>query len=744
MAQKSDFFEDDFKLTSGGKAATQDKSILKEFLNSSGLRGRLSNPNYVKDIYSGKPEAVVKVIGYTRGYKVKAVLDYISRIDSEKKKDVECETELSTTLKGEKQVFEVYDRWKKDFDPYSNKGLTRKKRDAAHIMLSAGSENTEKNAEKVLAAAREVMKTEFYDKGYEFVGALHRDSGNLHIHFVIKCKNRFQGQPKLRINQPEIFNLRTQFAKKLTELGLDHVSTLRKDRPDIVTLVNQGVDRLEKNETQYQRAMKRVSPSRDSFVYRKNASTTITRLRDQVKKDKDLSQKKRRELLTALRSIERKITKNRPGIENEIAASFRKNKDAFGKFNQAVAGAAKVPRKDKKKIDDLIKSEFNKIEKSMVIAKLSIKESNATNQAKKDSLFVLAQYENDMKKALTRGVVVYREPGEEKAVQGGKKGVSFGINLGINESFKPLNETVKTALSLYKENPETAVGRLGKRRELERLTLEIKKEIKAAREELKLNAFSPGFKNEALTSLRDFEKTVFDKLQGKETVKKQTNQTYTKKRDPRYAVLYQQKKAFEELKKQKPTTEQDKIELNARIVKLGGMIKKEVGKINREIQGEQARKKQREPQNKLEKMKTLYSELKKQQPQGEKRQEVLKNRLGELERSIKNEIKEQRKGPQVKTTDSKGKAKEDPRYKFLNEQRELYNSLKKQTPKTEQEKKLLKERMTGIEKVMKKEIWTINRERKEQQNPIKSVQEGQKQKRLKIQEENKKSFRRDA
>jgi hypothetical protein len=648
MAQKTDIFEDEFKLSSGGKTATPDKSLLKEFLNSSGLRGRLSNPKYIKDIYSGKPEAVVKVIGYTRGYKVKAVLDYISRIDSEKKLDVECEDEFSDKIKGEKDVLAVYDRWKKDFEP-SSKGLTRKKRDAAHIMLSAGSENTPENANKVLAAARDVMKTEFGDKGYEFVGALHRDSGNLHAHFVIKCKNRFQGQPKLRINQPEIFNLRTQFAKKLTELGLDHVSTLRKDRPDIITLVNQGVDRLEKNEKQYQRAMKRVCPSRDSFVYRKNASRLITRLRDQVKKEKDLSREKRRELLTSLRSMERKITKNRPGIENEIAASFRKNKEDFEKFNNSIAGAAKTPKKDKGKIDTLIKSEFNKIEKNMSIAKISIKESNATDQAKKDSLFVLAQYENDMNKALTKGVVVYRQPGEGTADQEFKKGFSFGQNLGIKDSFKPLNETVEKALSKYKENPGTAVGRLNKRRELERLTLKITKKIKAAREELKFNTLSPGFKNEALTSLRDFEKTVFDRLQGKETVKGRTPQEDTKKRDPRYALLDQQKKAYAELKKQKPLVEQDRQELNAKIVKLGGMIKKEVANINRDIRGEQARKKQREPQTQLEKLKTLYNELQKQRPQGEKRQEVLKARLGKLERSIKKEILAQRKKPQVKT-----------------------------------------------------------------------------------------------
>ncbi|WP_022669483.1 relaxase/mobilization nuclease domain-containing protein [Desulfospira joergensenii] len=512
---ESRIYEDDFNgptSRGGGKA----RSIGRPFwsgLNSglkTGLGGRFANPDYIPALYSAKSEAVVKVISYSRGHRVKIALDYISRIDTEKKPDVECEDEFAQTVKGEKAVLKVYDRWRQDFDR-AKPGLSRKKRDAAHIMLSSDCKNTEENAAKVLAAAREAIEKEIGEKGFEYVAALHKDSGNPHVHFVIKCHNKFKGQPKLRLNPPEIFQIRTRFAQKMTELGLDHVATLRKDRPNIIAMVNQGVDQLQKNERQFQRAMRRAAPTQDAFLYRKNASKLIVRLRDQVKKNTEPETKKRRELLAALRSMERQITKNRPGAEKEIAATFRKYGQEFGQFRKAVTQAEELPQESKKRqqIDTIIKKNRKAFESKLDIARQFIKESTAPEQTKQDSLYILAQYEKDMKLAHDKGRVSSENKAFiQEAAKSSRLG-EFGYNIGLKDRYSSLNDTVKSALAVKKLNPETAVEKLKKKRALESLSTQLAQQVSAARADMKKIDLGPEKKNQALADLRQLEKRVF-------------------------------------------------------------------------------------------------------------------------------------------------------------------------------------------------------------------------------------------
>ena len=575
-----DYDDESFLHTPRGRDSQYGKSLLHG-LQTGGTRGRFSNPNYVKALYSGKSEAMVKVISYTRGHRVKATLDYIARIDTEKKPNVECEDELSVEFKGEKGVLAIYDRWKQDFEKYPKRGLIRQKRDAAHIMFSSDCEHTEENAKKVLAAARETMARELGDKGYEYVSALHRDSDNLHVHFVVKCKNRYQGQPKLRLNPKELLQIRTQFANRLTELGLDHVATLRKDRPDIHVMVNMGIEQLQKNERQFQRAMRRAAPTRNAFLYRKKAALTIVRLRDQVKKQTAPGSKERRDLLTSLRTIERKLTKNRPGIEKEMAASFREYSQDFKKLNEFIAQAQNLPKdkvEEKKQLNKLIERNQTFMKTNLALARKNINESEQIPaRAKKEALSLLDQYEKDIKKSMKTGVFTYKET----LVNAGtshrdKNALTFGVSFGMADKFEPLNKTVKAGIDTATMTPQGAVERLQKTRQLEKFMTEIRNQVNTAQKTIKkMETMDPALKIVALSDLRTFEKNVFDRLHGRG----------------------------------------------------------------------QAQKKRVVPQSELEKMKTLYVELKKQQPQGEKEQKLHKQRLFQLEKAMKKQILSQKKNP---------------------------------------------------------------------------------------------------
>lgn len=74
------------------------------------------------------------------------------------------------------------------------------------------------------------MQEQFGDKGYRYNFVVHRDTDNPHIHVIVNNYNIEPDGPKLRLNQPELFELRTKFAEKLSELGLVQTATLKRDR----------------------------------------------------------------------------------------------------------------------------------------------------------------------------------------------------------------------------------------------------------------------------------------------------------------------------------------------------------------------------------------------------------------------------------------------------------------------------------------------------------------------------------
>ena len=461
------------------------------------LKTRLANPKYVKALYAQKPEAVVKVISYARGHRVKIMMDYVARTDKDEKEPVEVENDMGAALKGEKDINQAFEAWKKDFDR-AKPGAKQKSRHAVHVMLSAACNSKTKDALKALNAAREVIREQIGNNGYEFISALHRDSDHAHVHFIIKCKNREPGKPKLRINPTDILKIRTAFADKLTELGIDHVATLRRDRPNIVERVKNGVEKLNKKESQYQRAMRRTAPSIDAFEYRKAISSTIIKLRDQVKKETEPRSEKRRELLGALRSLERKVKKSRHSIDAEIAATINKFEKESARYGNQVDRLKNPDPKIKAPITKKqIKELGQRISESIETARKEIKAADISPQEKKDALFVLSQHERAINKSM----------GKPKDLDAFKP--------TLIDALTGLDKQVAEFKKLHKALPASALEQLRRRRQIDKMSAEIAKGIDQARKEIRKSGASPAGIKDALRQLRQHEKAIKPAMQPK-------------------------------------------------------------------------------------------------------------------------------------------------------------------------------------------------------------------------------------
>lgn len=304
------------------------------------VRTRLTQPSYTKDARSGKAEAVVKVASFAQGFKVRRLLMYVARANRPGQ-EIEVEDQDGCTLKGKEDIERRYAEWQKSFDhrkrgliPENIKTKSKKKnyerRHATHIILSAAADSTPENNRRVLWAARITIEKHIRERGHNYILALHQDSGKAHVHVAIKNAHQEKGGPKLRLNPLDLHELRGDFAARLSELEMEHVATLRRDRPHIIERVQKGIEGLYKRETQFQRAMARETPSRDAFAYRRAVNRSIVLLREQVKKETLPLTERRQELLGSIRRLERELTKKQPEIGKEIAATVQK----FGKDAQ--------------------------------------------------------------------------------------------------------------------------------------------------------------------------------------------------------------------------------------------------------------------------------------------------------------------------------------------------------------------------------------------------------------------------
>lgn len=176
------------------------------------VRARLTQPGYIKAAHSGKTEAVVKVASYAQGFRAKGLLMYVARADKPGQ-EIEVEDQDGRTFKGKEAIEKIYQEWQKNFDhrkrgPIPDNVKVRgdkkvyERRHATHIILSAAADPTEENNKKVMAAARAVFEKHFRDRGFDYVHALHKDSGKAHVHIVVQNANREKGGGEAALEPP--------------------------------------------------------------------------------------------------------------------------------------------------------------------------------------------------------------------------------------------------------------------------------------------------------------------------------------------------------------------------------------------------------------------------------------------------------------------------------------------------------------------------------------------------------------
>ena len=225
------------------------------------------------------------------------------------------------------------------------------------------------------------------------------------------------------------------------------------------------------------------------------------------------------------------------------------------------------------------------LEQNIALAVKSIREDpRLTPQAKKDSLYALAQYKNEVKKAMRRGRLLY-DVSTLKDPQP-RKGMVFGQNLDLGKHFAPLNKTVQEAIDLSKKEPKTNLEKLQKSRRLEQLSRESQAQIKAARAEIKVLDIDPGRKNIALTDLRQLKDQVKGllsgeiKFKGGKFIQKGTSRANIVRKqyvnDPMFDRLKEMRKEFGVLKDQKITDPAAKVLQQRRLKELSLAMRIEI------------------------------------------------------------------------------------------------------------------------------------------------------------------------
>lgn len=151
------------------------------------------------------PQAVLKISSHNTGKdRVRARLRYISRQGT-----LSLETDEGVMLDSLDEVDGLVDNWAVDFPERKNS------RDAMSLVISLPAGTDEKAARD---AAREFL-AETFGENYEYVFAAHDDTGNFHIHVVVKSRGR-DGKPMRPTRRdPQLW--RQAYAEKAREHGIE-------------------------------------------------------------------------------------------------------------------------------------------------------------------------------------------------------------------------------------------------------------------------------------------------------------------------------------------------------------------------------------------------------------------------------------------------------------------------------------------------------------------------------------------
>jgi len=314
------------------------------------MSGRPSAPRHQGRI----PQAVVKVAGWANTPSaVKRMLDYIARTDKEEPEHVALEAEDGIVRQGQEEVNEVFREWKPDFErkpPQSQKSP----RHAVHRVLSAKAEITRSNLGRTLEAARATAEKHFGEQGFKYALGVHQDGKYPHVHVLVKATNTDRKAKKLRLGPAQLLEVRQTLAQELTNRGLAHVATreparrktrhsiMKGPKPNTLDRVKIVLERLAKEQRQFERALTRSNPKINVSKFRAQQTQAMNTLREQAKNDPNLKDGERLETFNLIRRFGRDLEKKEIKPELEITATVNYFDD---KMKQLDAGFEKTKKK---------------------------------------------------------------------------------------------------------------------------------------------------------------------------------------------------------------------------------------------------------------------------------------------------------------------------------------------------------------------------------------------------------------
>lgn len=341
---REEALELEHRLKKGRREKDSSRSTRRGFSRAQrAFAGRLSRPGYVAACSSRKPEALVKVVrDAPRGQNVRTLLHYISRTQGQadeltaqdgREQSVYLVDSLGEEYRSRAEVAALASEWIELFEEEKDRQTpesARKKRDVQHLVLSAKSDASPLNVQRVLEAAKTTVAAMFAE--YDYVLGVHQDGKYPHAHLVVRCDAKTKGKGKLRINKPELLLLRTVWARELSAQGLEHVATLRQDRPHVVAAVAQGTDKLRgkrlswfqatladkkagvpflaKRQADLEAALQRLGGADEARRIRQEIGERINDLRQSIKANSRQDDPKRRAAFGALLKIERELKKH--------------------------------------------------------------------------------------------------------------------------------------------------------------------------------------------------------------------------------------------------------------------------------------------------------------------------------------------------------------------------------------------------------------------------------------------------
>ncbi len=474
------------------------------------LRMRLAKPSYVWAAQSGKTEAIVKVANHARGFRVKVLMEYVGRTDPgrDPSEQIELEDQNGLIHKGPEAINEIYQEWSESFER-AKPGTRRPPRHGTHLIFSAKTEKTAQNMRKILHAAKETAREHFEKKGFDYVIGLHQDADFPHVHFVVRNKNREPEGRKFKLDPADLFVIRENFAKKLTDMKLEHVATLRRDRPSELDRLRKqiatGIEQIERQERQFQRAMARKAPNKNALLYYQDLSRNIVKLRQKVKDETRKGSKERLEMLASIRRLERSLVKKDRDINKELEVTIRSftgiGKAAFAfRYELNRLNGGDLPLEHNRLSAGQLEGKKRFYGRELDRLKREVKQTRGAVDA--EPLF-----SGEEKKAALDALHLH-----EKAMKGRK------IEYILDKIVEKIGKEVCAYENGRKEgiNPDTgeqarsAVERLNTRRALDKFEVILGKRILAAKRTVEHSAAMPEYKKERILDLeklaRNFER----------------------------------------------------------------------------------------------------------------------------------------------------------------------------------------------------------------------------------------------